>query len=113
MSANGGHRCAERELHGIDDEGARERIVIWIERRHDARWAVGRAVNPELRESPEPRESDYVFTGYELDDALEAANGTLDDDVRVSEELGVEERVRPFRRDELTEVLERSFFGRA
>jgi hypothetical protein len=108
-----GGRFAERELRGVDDQGTQERVVIWIERRPGAQWAVGRIVNPELRPSEEPRESDYVFSGYELEDALDAANAALDDDVRVSEELGLDQRVRPFRREEILEPLERWFFGRS
>ena len=45
-------------------------VVIWIERKAGAVWAVGRAVNPHLRDSHEPRKDDYVFEGYELEDAL-------------------------------------------
>ena len=41
-------RYAERLLVGVDDVGEEERIVIWIERRPGAVWAVGRAVNPQL-----------------------------------------------------------------
>src|SRR5918999_639849 len=96
-----GGRFAERTVTGFDDRGAEERIVIWIERRPGALWAVGRAVNPQHRPSDEPRRDDYVFEGYELDDALEAANGTLEDDVRVVEEEGFNGRVRPFTRQEL------------
>ena len=48
-------RYAERVLVGVDDVGEEERIVLWIERRPGAVWAVGRAVNPQLRESDEPR----------------------------------------------------------
>jgi hypothetical protein len=105
-------RFAERELHGVDDAGNSERIVVWIERRAGALWAVGRAVNPEYRPSHEPRREDYIFEGHELQDALEIANGTLEDDVRVSEQDGRAEHVRPFLRDELLKPLERWFFGR-
>jgi hypothetical protein len=105
-------RFAERELHGFDDAGNSERIVIWIERRAGALWAVGRAVNPEYRPSHEPRREDYIFEGHELQDALEVANGTLEDDVRVSEQDGRAEHVRPFIREELLKPLERWFFGR-
>ena len=104
---------AERELHGVDDAGAPERILIWIERRPGAVWAVGRAVNPQHRASDEPRAEDYVFESYELDDVLEQANGMLEDDVYVSEQDGGAERIRPFRRQELLEPLERWFFGHA
>ncbi len=102
----------ERVLEGRDDEGREERVVVWIERRPGAVWAVGRTVDQHLRAAPEPHEDDYVFLGYELDDALEAANTTLEDDVVVSEEDGLDGKVKPFRRDELLEPLERLFFGR-
>jgi hypothetical protein len=106
-------RFAERVLGGVDDAGAAERIVVWIERRPGALWAVGRAVNPQYRPSDDPRRGDYLFEGYELDDALEAANGVLEDDVRVLEADGASlEGVKPFTRNELLKPLERWFFGR-
>jgi hypothetical protein len=105
-------RFAERVLRGVDDSGDDERIVIWIERRPGALWAVGRAVNPQHRPSDRPRADDYVFEGYELEDALEIANGTLEDDVRVLEDDRMaNERVPPFKRAELLQPLERWFFG--
>jgi hypothetical protein len=106
-------RFAERVLIGVDDAGAEERVVIWIERKPGALWAVGRAVNPQHRPSDEPRRDDYVFEGYELDDALEAANSTLEDDVSVSEQDGREAKVKPFLRRELLKPLERYFFGKS
>ena len=105
-------RFAEREIHGVDDRGEAERVVIWIERLPGALWAVGRAVNPQYRRSDEARRDDYVFQGYELVDALEAANAALEDDVRVSEQDGTDAKVRPFLREELLRPLERWFFGR-
>jgi hypothetical protein len=105
-------RCAERELHGFDDAGREERIVIWLERKQGGVWAVGRAVNPQHRRSDEPRRDDYLFEGHELADALDAANAALEDDARVLEEDGSTERVRPFTRKEVLPVLERFFFGR-
>jgi hypothetical protein len=105
-------RFAERVLHGVDDAGASERIVIWIERKPGALWAVGRAVNPEYRPSEEPRADDYIFEGYELEDALEQANGALRDDASVSAGDGRAEDVALFQRDELLKPLERWFFGR-
>ena len=105
-------RCAERVLQGFDDAGREERVVIWLERKEGALWAVGRAVNPQHRNSGEPRRDDYVFEGYELGDALEAANGALEDDVRVLEDDGAAGKVRPFTRKEVLPVLERFFFGR-
>jgi len=106
-------RFAERVLHGFDEAGGEEQIVVWIERMKGGTWAVGRAVNPHLRPSDEPRRDDYVFEGYELEDVLEQANGVLDDDVRVSDDDGRPEHVKPFTRKELLAPLERWFFGRA
>ena len=105
-------RFAERVVEGRDDAGRSERVVIWIERRPGALWAVGRAVNPQHRETDEPRPDDYVWEGHELDDCLQVANATLEDDVVVSEDDGGEGHVRAFRREELLEPLERFFFGR-
>ena len=106
-------RFAEREVHGIDDAGSPERVVIWIERQAGGMWAVGRSVNPEHRPSAEARPQDYIFEGHELSDALEVANATLEDDVRVSEQDGRPEHVKPFVRAELLKPLERWFFGRS
>lgn len=105
-------RFAERVVEGLDDAGRPERVVVWIERRPGAIWAVGRQVDPQHRESPEPRPDDYVWEGYELEDCLECANAVLEDDAVVSEDDGAAGKVRPFRRDELLEPLERFFFGR-
>ena len=105
-------RFAERTVRGVDDAGATETIVIWIERKQGALWGVGRAVNPENRASDEPRRDDYLFEGYELDDALDAANGALEDDLTVSESDGRSENLKPFTRGELLKPLERWFFGR-
>ena len=105
-------RFAERVLAGVDDEGRDERVVIWIERKAGALWAVGRAVNPQHRSSDDPRADDYVFEGYELEDALESANSTLEDDVRVLEQDGRDVDAKPFVREELLKPLEQWFFGR-
>jgi hypothetical protein len=105
-------RFAERELRGVDDGGAEERILLWIERKPGAVWAVGRAVDPHLRRSPAPRPDDYLFEGFELEDALEAANATLEDDVRVLELEGRDAEAKPFTRGEILKPLERWFFGR-
>jgi hypothetical protein len=106
-------RFAERVLHGIDDAGREERILVWIERRAGALWAVGRVVNPQLRNGSAAKPGDYVFEGYELDDALEAANSTLEDDLTVSERDGRSERCLPFTREECLKPLEAWFFGRS
>ena len=87
--------------------------MIWIERKEGGVWAVGRAVNPQHRASDEPRPGDYVFEGYELQDALDAANEALEDDVSVSEQDGAP---RPASRrssaPRSSGPLERWFFGR-
>ncbi len=105
-------RFAERIVAGRDDAGRPERVVIWIERRPGAVWAVGRMVNPQHRTTEAPREDDYLWQGFELDDCLEAANDALEDDVVVSEDDGEGPRVKPFVREELLAPLERFFFGR-
>ncbi len=106
-------RFAERELVGVDDAGDEERLVYWIERRPGALWVVGRSVNPHLRQSDEPRPEDVVFEGFELEEALQRANESLEDDVKVLEEDGVAaDGVKPFTRKEVLPLLERFFFGR-
>jgi hypothetical protein len=107
-----GARFAERVIDGVDDGGAPERIVIWIERKEGGVWGVGRAVNPQHRPSDEPRAGDYLFEGYELQDALDKANECLEDDVSVAEGDGDMRRQVPFRRSEILGPLERWFFGR-
>jgi hypothetical protein len=109
--ASGAMRFAERVVHGLDDDGSRQEIVIWIERRRGALWAVGRAINPRHRSVPEPLPDDYVFEGYELGDALDAANTALRDDLAVSRDEGVNEDVGEFVDEELLRPLERWFFG--
>jgi hypothetical protein len=106
-------RYAERTLNALDDRGAAERIVIWIERKPGGLWAVGRAVNPQHRPSEAPHRDDWLFEGYELDDALAAGNGALAADVDVLRRDGVAGSVRPFRRKEILAKLERWFFGHA
>jgi hypothetical protein len=105
-------RYAERTLVGVDDSGEEERIVLWLERRPGALWAVGRAVNPQLRESDETRPDDVIFEGYELEDALDRANEALEDDVRVLESDGFPADAKPFTRKEVLPLLERWFFNR-
>ena len=104
-------RFAERTLHGVGEDGARDEILVWIERRPGALWAVGRAVNFGERTNGATRAVDYVFEGFELGDALESANACLEDDLVVSEEEGVNEHVLPFTEDELLKPLEQWFFG--
>jgi hypothetical protein len=105
-------RFAERVLHGVDDAGDDDLVVIWIERREGAVWAVGRAVNPQLRDTKSPRPEDIIFEGYELEDALDEANAALEDDLTVSEADGRGEHLKPFTRHEVLKPLEAWFFGR-
>jgi hypothetical protein len=105
-------RFAERVVEGLDDGGSRERVLIWIERRAGALWAVGRQVNPQHRESEEPRSEDYVWEGYELDDCLEIANEWLEEDVTVTETDGGHGKTLPFTRREIEPRLERIFLPR-
>jgi len=98
-------------LDGFDEAGVPERVVLWIERKDGGIWAVGRAVNPQHRESAEPRADELLCETYELDDALEQANAALEDDVAVLETDGeLTARVPPFTRKEILPRLERAFF---
>jgi hypothetical protein len=75
-------------------------------------WTVGRAVDPQFRQTDDPRPDEVLFEGYELADALRRANEALEDDVRVLEEDGRTVDVKPFTRKEVMPLLERWFFGR-
>lgn len=95
------------------DERGVESILVWIEHRGaDGSWAVGRASDLTQREHSEPREHDYVFTGFDIDDALDAANGALEDDVVASEADGISTEVQPFLRRDLESPLNEWFWGR-
>jgi hypothetical protein len=102
-------RFAERVVEGIDDGGAREQVVLWIEWRENGSWAVGRAIDPAHRPTGEPGVHDVIFEGYELEDALDNANEALEDEVRVLEEEGLDIKVAPFTRQEILPKLERRF----
>ncbi len=76
----------------------------------------GPSAAPSIRDwrtQKEPRPEDYVFEGYELGDALQEANETLEDDFTVSESGRPRRAVKPFTRDELLKPLEAWFFGRS
>jgi hypothetical protein len=102
---------AERSIRGVGDDGAAEVVTIWIERKPGALWAVGRAVGLAERHDGLVRQDDYVFEGYEMGDALEAANAALDDDLEVSAGDGRSQEVELFSERELLIPLERWFFG--
>ena len=102
---------AERIVSGLDDAGRDERVVIWIERKPGALWAVGRMINPQHRDCGTPRATDYVWEGYELDDCLEIANEWLEEDVTVTDSDGGHAKTLPFTRREIEPQLERIFFA--
>jgi hypothetical protein len=109
-----GARFAERTVRGRDDEGRDEIISLWIERKDGALWSVGRWVNVSEREGVEPRRPEVVFEGYEMDDALTAANEALEADLAASEDNDDHnDGVRPFGTQEVRSKLERWFFDHA
>jgi hypothetical protein len=101
---------SKRDVRGTGDDGAPEQVTIWIERRQGALWVVGRAVNLSERTDGAIRRDDYIFEGYEMGDALAAANDALASDLSAS---GRGEQVEPFAEEELRMRLERVFFGRS
>ena len=83
---------------------------IWIDWLPGGIWGVGRAVDLSSRENPSlVREDDWVFRGYEMQDALEAANAALSADLDVSREVGEPDAAMLFSEDELRPRLERWF----
>jgi hypothetical protein len=110
-NGSGAQWFAERTIGGVGDDGAAEVVTIWIERKPGAIWAVGRAVDLAQRADGLVRPDDYVFEGYEMGDALEAANAAIDADLDVSAEEGKPQEVEPFSEGELLVPLERWFFG--
>jgi hypothetical protein len=104
---------AQRSVQGVGEDGAAERVTIWIERKPGAVWAVGRAVDLAQRTNGAIRGDDYVFEGFEMGDALEAANDALASDLDVSREDGQVQDIAPFAEPELLAPLERWFFGHA
>jgi hypothetical protein len=101
---------AERTLGGRDDQGVREEVRIWIDWLPGGIWGVGRAVDLSARENPSlVREDDWVFRGYEMQDALEAANAALSADLAVSRDVGEPGGALLFSEDELRPRLERWF----
>jgi hypothetical protein len=102
---------ARREVRGIGEDGGGETVTLWIERRPGAVWAVGRAVGLQERADGALRQDDYVFEGFEMGDALDAANEALRSDLEVSRGDGVAQDVAEFTDDELKAPLERWFFG--
>ena len=107
-----GKHFAHRRFHGTDERGQRESIALTIDWLDGGIWGVSRIVNGEHRERPdEPRENEWLFRGYELVDALEAANAALSDDLTVCAADGHPLVLEPFAADELHAPLERWFFG--
>lgn len=107
-------RFAERTIRGRDDRGRDEIVTLWIDYRPGAVWSVGRAVNIGLRDNPDPRPEDELFAGYELADALQAANEALEDDLEASADNDDHnDGLRPFTKLEIEPRLERWFFDHA
>ncbi len=101
-------------MRGRDDDGAVETVTIYIDRLPGGVWSVGRAVNVDQRENVTPRPEDGVFTGFEMADALSAANEALESDLEASLDNDDHNAdVRPFGEGELTKKLERWFFDNA
>jgi hypothetical protein len=101
---------AERTLSGLDDAGQREEVRIWIDWLPGGIWGVGRVVDLATRENPDIlRDDDWVFRGYEMGDALEAANAALAADLDVSREAGASAAAARFSEAELRPRLERWF----
>jgi hypothetical protein len=114
MRSSDPHRFAERTVRGRDDQGALEVVTIWIDYQKGGVWSVGRAVNLDAREARTPRPEDEVFNGYEMADALSAANEALESDLDASDDNDDHNQgVRPFMHGELTQRLERWFFDHA
>lgn len=107
-------RFAERTVRGRDDRGEAEIVTLWVDYRPGAVWSVGRAVNLALRDNPDPRPEDELFKGFELADALLAANEALEDDLEASADNDDHNAgVRPFTESEIRPHLERWFFDHA
>jgi hypothetical protein len=113
MPHNASQWFAQRSVQGVGEDGAAERVTIWIERKPGAVWAVGRAIDLAQRTNGAIRDDDYVFEGFEMGDALEAANDALASDLEVSRGDGRAQKVDPFAEAELLQPLERWFFGHA
>jgi len=110
-NGNGSSWFAKRKVRGVGEDGGGEVVTIWIERRPGAVWAVGRAVGLEERHDGAVRRDDYVFEGYEMGDALEAANDCLRSDLEIARADGHPQELGDFNEDELKGPLERWFFG--
>ena len=84
-----------------------------LKRRSSSGWSASRARSgpsaaPSIPSTARPTSrvrDDYLFEGYELDDALAAANEALEDDMSVSERDGRPENLKPFTRGELLEAF--------
>jgi hypothetical protein len=110
-NGSGAQWFAERTIRGVGDDGGTNVVTIWIERKPGALWAVGRAVDLAERTDGLVRADDYIFEGYEMGDALEAANEALESDLDVSAGEGQPQDVESFTEPELLVPLERWFFG--
>ena len=102
---------ARRDVRGLGDDGGQEVVTLWIERRPGAVWAVGRAVGLAERADGAVRPDDFVFEGYEMGDALAAANESLRCDLEIARADSILQDVADFGEEELRVPLEQWFFG--
>jgi hypothetical protein len=101
-------RITERTVRGFRDDGQEEVVSIWLEYVAGGLFRVCRVVDLERRDLAEARTSERVFDGYELDDALRAANQAIEAELDAS--TGEEDRnaeVRPITRTDVEPFLER------
>jgi hypothetical protein len=111
MATTQATRFAAREVRGVDDAGRPETITISIDWCAGGSWRVCRVVNAHQRDCATALHRDeLVFEGYEMVDALEAANDALASDLEVSRADGRAQDVPAFREPELRSKLERWFF---
>jgi hypothetical protein len=101
-------RITERTVRGIRDDGQEEVVSIWLEYATGGLFRVCRVVDLDRREVADARGSERVFEGYELEDALGAANRAIEAELDAS--TGEESRnaeIRPITRAEVEPYLER------
>ncbi len=101
-------RITERTVRGFGDDGQEEVVSIWLEYARGGLFRVCRVVDLERRDLADARPADLVFEGYELDDALRAANHAIESELDASTgEEDANADVRPITRHDVEPFLER------